>query len=92
MLNVHYKFTGNYNELNQHFKGGFDFSFQGYWHKMPPNGVLLYNWIYFLVPIKFSDLFREITKQLIPWNKKIIFFSKLIDIFIFKILYWGIVD
>ena len=23
-LNVHYKFTGNYSELSQHFKGGFD--------------------------------------------------------------------
>jgi len=84
MLNVHYKFTGNYSELNQHFKGGFDFSFQGYWHKTPPNGALLYNWIYFLVPRlfrdlfrEFSDLFREITEQLIPWNKKNNLFFKI---------------
>ena len=55
----------NPNILEKNNKGGFDFSFQGYWHRMPPNAVLLYNWIYFLVPVKFSDLFREITK-LIP--------------------------
>lgn len=62
-------------QLGQHLQGGFDFSFHGTcplsvfrvspgpWYQMPSNGALLYHWMDFPVPLRFSDLFRELTNQ-----------------------------
>lgn len=66
--------------MAQHFQGGFDFLFHGpgplgvyrvslgTWYQilMLRNGAILYNWIDFLVPIRFSDLLGETTN---PLNK-----------------------
>lgn len=67
----------NNSQVVQQFQGGFDFSLHGpcllgvymislgswYQMSMPRNGVIFYNWIHFSVPIRYSDLFKEVTVQ-----------------------------